>query len=268
MNSEIFSRIVHSPTADEIVRQIERLILEGILRVGERLPGERDLAARMEVSRPVLRDALKILEARRLLVTRHGGGTYVADVIGQIFTKPMIELIGSHHRATADYLEYRREIEAVAAELAAARANKDDKILLSRIIGQMEAAHKKDDFEEEAAIDVEFHNMIGECAHNVILLHTLRSCYRLLSDGVFYNRSLIYGFPGARSRLLEQHLAIYKAVMDGDGAAARKAAVDHIAFVERAVGEAERTGDRERISQLRRRQRDGKNPIANTRQEA
>ena len=48
------------------------------------------------------------------------------------------------------------------------------------------------DFAEEAAIDVEFHNAIGECAHNIMLLHTLRSCYRLLSDGVFQNRLLMF----------------------------------------------------------------------------
>lgn len=256
MNSRIFSRIDHSPTADEIVRQIENLILEGILRVGERLPGERELAARMEVSRPVLRSALKTLEARGLLVSRHGGGTFVADVIGQIFTKPMMELIATHHRATIDYLEYRHEIEGIAAEMAAARATEDDKVLLTGIIQRMEAAHKKDDFEEEAEIDVELHNAIGECAHNVILLHTLRSCYRLLSDGVFYNRSMVYGFRGARAQLLEQHKAIYQAVMDGNPPAARKAAQDHIAFVERAMAEAERTGEWERIAGLRRRQRE------------
>ena len=78
----IFSRIEHSRTADEVVQQIESLILEGVLRVGDRLPGERELARQFDVSRPILRDALKVLEARGLLVTRHGGGTYVADVIG------------------------------------------------------------------------------------------------------------------------------------------------------------------------------------------
>ncbi|TYK94049.1 FadR family transcriptional regulator, partial [Streptococcus pyogenes] len=79
--SDIFSRIDHSRTADEVVGQIEALILEGVLRPGDRLPGERDLARQFEVSRPILRDALKALEMRGLLTTRHGGGTHVADVI-------------------------------------------------------------------------------------------------------------------------------------------------------------------------------------------
>lgn len=255
MAGDIFSRIEHIRTADEVVTQIESLILEGILRVGDRLPGERELSRQFDVSRPILRDALKVLEARGLLQARHGGGTYVADVIGQVFTKPVMELIGSHRKATADYIEYRYEIEGIAAEYAAKRATDDDKALLTTIMNRMHEAHKKDDFHEEAIIDVEFHNAVGECAHNIILLHTLRSCYRLLSDGVFYNRELVYGFPGARNKLLEQHVAIYEGLMNSDPVAARDAAHAHIAFVERSMAEAERTDDWSRVSKLRRVQR-------------
>jgi GntR family transcriptional repressor for pyruvate dehydrogenase complex len=253
--SEIYSRIAHLRTADEVVRQIETLILEGVLRTGDRLPGERDLAQRFEVSRPILRNALKTLETRGLLVTRHGGGTHVADVIGQVFSKPVMDLISTHRKAAADYLEYRREIEGIAADYAARRATPDDIALLDGIIARMDAAHRSGDFEDEAEIDVEFHNAVGECAHNIILLHTLRSCYRLLSDGVFRHRLLVFSLPGAREELLSQHRAIYAAVKAGDPAAARKAAMDHITYVERSMAEAERTGDWQRVSRLRLKQR-------------
>ena len=253
---EIFSRIEHSRTADEVVQQIESLILEGVLRVGDRLPGERELARQFDVSRPILRDALKVLEARGLLVTRHGGGTYVADVIGQVFTKPVMDLIATHRKAAADYLEYRREVEAIAADYAARRATADDLALLDRIMERMQAAHEAGDFEEEAAIDVEFHNAVGECAHNIILLHTLRSCYRLLSDGVFQNRLLVFNLPGAREALLAQHRAIHQAVSRGDPAARagrRRRTISPMS--RRAMAEAERTGDWQRVSRLRLRQR-------------
>ena len=253
--TEIFTRIEHSRTADEVVQQIESLILEGVLRTGDRLPGERELARQFEVSRPILRDALKALEARGLLVTRHGGGTFVADVIGQVFSRPVIELISSHRKAAADYLEYRREMEGVAAEYAARRATADDLALLDEIMARMDAAYREDDFEAEAKVDVEFHHAVGECAHNIILLHTLRSCYRLLSEDVFQNRLLVFALPGAREMLLEQHRAIHSAIVAGDPAAARKAAMDHIAYVERTTAEAERAGDWQRVSRLRLRQR-------------
>ncbi|MER9584850.1 FCD domain-containing protein [Mesorhizobium sp. M0047] len=253
--SDIFSRIEHSRTADEVVQQIESLILEGVLRTGDRLPGERELARQFDVSRPILRDALKALEGRGLLTTRPGGGTHVADVIGQLFTKPVTDLISMHRKAVIDYLEYRREIEAVAAEYAARRATPDDIALLDKIMARMDDAHRTGDFDHEADIDVEFHHAICECAHNIILLHTLRSCYRLLSEGVFQNRLLVFSVPGAREALLAQHRAIHAAVKAGDPAAARQAAMDHITYVERSMAEAERSGDWQRVSRLRLKQR-------------
>ena len=209
---EIFSRIEHSRTADEVVQQIESLILEGVLRSGDRLPGERDLARQFEVSRPILRDALKELETRGLIVTKHGGGTYIGDVIGQVFARPIMDLIPTHRKAATDYLEYRREMETIAADYAARRATADDLAMLDQIMARMIDVHAAGDFDDEAAIDVEFHSAIGECAHNIILLHTLRSCYRLLSDGVFHNRLLAFALPGARDALLAQHKAIHRAI--------------------------------------------------------
>ncbi|SMH39819.1 FCD domain-containing protein [Mesorhizobium australicum] len=253
--NDVFSRIEHLRTADEVVQQIESLILEGVLRVGDRLPGERDLAGRFEVSRPILRIALKSLEERGLITSRPGGGTYIADIVGQVFTAPMIELIAAHRKATADYLEYRRDIEGMAADYAARRATAEDRSMLDDIMTRMEAANAGDDFSADAEIDVEFHNAIGECAHNIILLHTLRSCYRLLADGVFFNRSLIYTLPGMREKLLAQHKAIHSAVVSGDPAAARRAAEAHIDFVAEAVDAAERTGEWQRVSRLRLLQR-------------
>jgi GntR family transcriptional repressor for pyruvate dehydrogenase complex len=207
------------------------------------------------VSRPILRDALKDLEMRGLLTTRHGGGTFVADVIGQVFARPVAELFATHRKAASDYLEYRREIEGIAAEFAARRATPDDLALLDGIVERMKAAHPSGDVEAEAAIDVEFHHAIGECAHNIMLMHTLRSCYRLLSEGVLQSRILVFNLPSASAALLEQHLAIYKAVRDGDPAGARKAAMDHINYVEQAMAEAERTGDWQRVARLRLKQR-------------
>ena len=253
--SDIFSRIEHSRTADEVVEQIETLILEGVLSTGDRLPGERELSRQFDVSRPILRDALKLLETRGLLTTRHGGGTYVADVIGQVFSKPVMDLFSTHRKATSDYLEYRREIEGIAAEYAARRATKDDIALLDGIMARMDKAHRTGNFDDEAEIDVEFHHAVGECAHNIILLHTLRSCYRLLSEGVSQNRLLVFTLPGAREALFEQHRAIHAAVTAGDPLAARKAAMDHISYVERSMAEAERSGDWQRVSRLRLRQR-------------
>lgn len=253
--TEIFAPIAHSRTADDVVEQVEMLILEGVVRPGDRLPGERELARQFDVSRPIVRDALKDLEGRGLVVTRPGGGSHVADVIGEVFAAPVMDLMAQNRKAAADYLEYRREVEGIAAEFAARRATQDDRALLGDIMRRMQDAHDRDDFDAEVAIDVEFHNAVGECAHNIVLLHTLRSCYRLLEDGVFLSRTLIYRTQGTQEELLGQHRAIYDAIVAGDAEAARKAARAHIDFVEQAMNDAERSGEWQRISQLRLRQR-------------
>ena len=254
--TDLYARISHSRTADEVVQQIELLILEGVLRDGDRLPAERELSKRFDVSRPILREALKELEARGLVESRHGGGTFVADVVGRIFSKPLIDLIGRHHKATQDYLEYRRELEGLTAELAATRATDFDRDILTRVIERMRAAHESGDFDAELEADVELHNAIGESAHNIILLHTLRACYRLLTQGIFFHRSSVFGAPGARDHLLAQHEAIYAAIMAGDPRAAKAAAQNHIDFVAAAAREAERSGEWARIARLRLQQRD------------
>lgn len=253
----LFSGVSHSRTADEVVQQIEQLILDGVLRDGDRLPGERELAQSLDVSRPILREALKELETRGLLISHHGGGTYVADIIGQVFSKPVTDLISRHARATWDYLEYRRELEGLTAELAAKRATDADKALLTRIIGDMRKAHEDGKAEAELAADVEFHNAVGEAAHNIILLHTMRACYRLLSEGIFFNRKAVFSLPDARERLLEQHVAIHAAIEAGKPLAAKEAAQAHIDFVMQAAAESARSDEWDRIAKLRLIRRDG-----------
>lgn len=253
----LFSGVPHSRTADEVVQQIEQLILDGVLRDGDRLPGERELAQSLDVSRPILREALKELETRGLLISHHGGGTYVADIIGQVFSKPVTDLISRHARATRDYLEYRRELEGLTAELAAKRATDADKALLARIIGDMRKAHEDGKAEAELAADVEFHNAVGEAAHNIILLHTMRACYRLLSEGIFFNRKAVFSLPDARERLLEQHVAIHAAIEAGKPLAAKEAAQGHIDFVMQAAAESARSDEWDRIAKLRLIRRDG-----------
>ncbi|MCI5078475.1 FadR/GntR family transcriptional regulator [Oricola sp.] len=255
MPEEFFSPIDHVRTADEVCAQIETLVLEGVLRVGDKLPGERELARQFDVSRPVLREAIKDLESRGLVVTRHGGGTFVADVIGDVFSPIMLELIAKHPKATRDYLEYRRDVEGIAAAYAAERATDDDKALLTDIMTRMKAAHGEESVKAETEIDIEFHNAVCEAAHNILLLHALRSCYRLLQNGVFFSRALVYGLPGAREALLNQHRAIYDAIMAGDPAGAKRAAEAHMEFVERYSRDAERLKSWQAMSRLRRAQR-------------
>lgn len=226
-----FSQIPTGSRADAVIDHVETLIVEGVLAPGHKFPGERDLAAKLNVSRPVLREALKTLHERGLIITRKGGGTYVADLMGSAFSMPLKTLFARHDRAKEDYLEFRIETEGTAAALAALRSTETDREILTRIFETMTEHHKDPDASKEADSDVRFHMSVVEASHNVMLIHVLRSVYDLLRDGVFHNRATIYESGGARTRLYEQHAQIFRAIMDRDPDAARAAVVDHLTYV-------------------------------------
>ncbi|QFT33782.1 Pyruvate dehydrogenase complex repressor [Labrenzia sp. THAF82] len=248
----MFQPVDHQKTADAVVAQIEDLILKGVLSSGDRLPAERDLAEQLGVSRPILRDALKKLEERQLIEARRGGGTFVCDLIGPIFSDAIVQLIARHPSAISDYFEFRRSIEGQASAQAAMRAAPSDIARLDDIVAKMETAHEAEDLKSEALLDVAFHHAVGEAAHNVVMLHTLRSCYRLLENGVFYNRGRLYHLPNARVELLNQHCAIAKAIRENDPTGARRAAEEHIDYVRGTLAEAEGLDERELLAGLRR----------------
>ncbi|HUF86289.1 MAG TPA: FCD domain-containing protein [Thermohalobaculum sp.] len=248
-----FQKIVAGKISSAVARQVEELILQGVLRPGDRLPAERELAETVDVSRPTLREALADLEARGLVVTRPGGGTFIAEVLGSAFAPPLIELFASHDTALFDYVEFRRDLEGLAAERAAVNANEADLATIDSVFRRMEEAAQKRDPAEEAALDAEFHMAVVEAAHNVIMLHMMRSLYELLVRGVFYNRAVVYALPEQRSRLLDQHRAIRDAVLARDPCAARAAAEAHLSFIAEALRDAHRVRSREQVSALRRR---------------
>lgn len=230
-----FQKIEPEKVAQSIIRQIEQLILRGVLHPGVRLPSERDLAAKFEVSRPTLREALTDLESRGLIVTRPGSGAFVAQVLGSAFSQPLIELFSTHDEALFDYISFRRDLEGMAAARAAEYANETDLRVIRCIFKRMEAAHEKRNPTEEAEIDAEFHMAIVEAAHNVIMLHMIRSMFEMLQAGVFYNRQLLFGNRSIRDHLLEQHREIFEGIIAKDPDKARAAVENHLSFIEDAM---------------------------------
>ncbi|NOD94996.1 FCD domain-containing protein [Ruegeria sp. HKCCD4884] len=234
-----------------VVRQIELLILRGILRPGERLPSERELAERMGVSRPSLRDAISELQAQGLLTAKAGSGIYVAEVLGSAFSPALIRLFGSHDEAVFDYLSFRRDMEGLAAERAARQGSESDLKVVQAIFDKMQAAHDRNAADDEAQLDAEFHMAIIEASHNVIMLHMMRSMYDLLVQGVFYNRQTMFQQRATREAILDQHRAINDALQARNPLAARTAIEQHLDFVERCMADQRKTDRNEAIAQQR-----------------
>lgn len=253
-----FQKITSEKLASAVTRQIEQLILRGILRPGDRLPAERELSDRLGVSRPSLREAVGELQSRGLLTSRAGAGVYVADVLGNAFSPALTRLFASHEDALFDYIAFRRDMEGLAAARAATHGSDTDLALVDTIFRKMEAAHHKRDPTDEAALDAEFHMAIVEASHNVIMLHMMRSMMDLLREGVFYNRSVMFKRRTTRDVLLDQHRAINDGLQARDAEAARAAIEAHLNFVRTCLTEQREADRHEDVARLRLQQEVGR----------
>lgn len=253
-----FQKIESEKLSRAVERQIETLILQGILRPGERLPSERELSERLGVSRPSLREAVAALQDAGLLTTRAGAGIYVAEVLGAAFSPALIRLFAQHDQAVFDYISFRRDMEGLAAERATQLGTDTDLKVIDTIFQRMMAAHDKRNPTEEAALDAQFHIAIIEASHNVIMLHMMRAMFGLLKEGVFYNRSVMFRNRSTRDTLLAQHKAINDALQARDPVAARAAVSEHMDFVEMVQAEQRKADRNEALAQLRLQQETGR----------
>jgi GntR family transcriptional repressor for pyruvate dehydrogenase complex len=226
-----FVPIRSESVAEVVSSQIRDLISEDVLRPGDRLPSERELCDRMQVSRTSLREGLKTLVSEKLLETRRGSGLFVSPHIAAEIASPLRSLIEAKPRAMEDFISFRRMLEGEFAAEAARQATQAERDTILRLLGKLEAAAESDDQAAEAQLDTEFHMSIIEAAHNVVAIQVVRSLHELLRKGIGLSRAQLYDDPTARGKLLEQHRAIARAICEERDDEARKAMHLHLDFV-------------------------------------
>lgn len=237
--------------SDQVASQLERRIAEGVYQAGSLLPPERSLATEMEVSRPTLREALNKLAVKGLLESRQGGGHRVCKQVGSTFTDPLIGLLGEIEDFQYDILEYRHGVEGMAAWYAAERATDDDKSMIRHCLEQLEQAHSTNNVSSQAVADAAFHQAIADASHNVLIQHTLRAMFTLLSASIRESVFQLASQTEVESELLQQHRRLANAILQGDPQTALAQVQRHLNYVERCLDEGRRSQQRQQRAQRR-----------------
>jgi GntR family transcriptional regulator, transcriptional repressor for pyruvate dehydrogenase complex len=180
----VFTPVQTRRTFEEAADQIAEKVRTGELRTGDRLPGERSLAAQMEISRPTLREAVKVLVDAGVLEVRRGpgGGMYVAtDVVPTDLVRHSASL---RLAEIAAVLEARRLLEPRVAQLAAERATDEDFEALERSIEAMRRLvdggwHPRHE-DRFLQLDVQFHLALARAAGNPTVETLMRMLFRQL----------------------------------------------------------------------------------------
>ncbi|OLP57844.1 hypothetical protein BJF93_13420 [Xaviernesmea oryzae] len=227
-----------------LANQIETMLREQALAPGVRLPGERQLAADLGVSRSSLREALRELISHGRLTSRQGGGTFVA---AEKFPEPTIVTPASASPISAalaplsslaegepgywlDVMELRRSLEGDAAALAAERATPGDHARLKAALAHV-MAPRPEAPHAQAEADAAFHMTVAEASHNIVLRQVMAGLFDLLRASISESLQALYRAPASAEPLARQHHAIVKAILAGDGPCARAAALDHLDHV-------------------------------------
>lgn len=215
------------PAYQQVADQLRRLILNGELRSGDRLPSEAEMVAQFGVSRSTVREALRALASRDLVHTRRGvtGGTFVSDVdptrVADYLEASLGLMTGRDDLGMTSMLEAREILEVPAARLAAERRSDDHLDLLRATLDrELATGGSEGAFTERRT----FHQAVIEAAQNPLLTMVSEPVFRVLQTQ-FLRPDL-----GAEdhARVDDDHAAILAAIEVGDGDAAAELMAEHL----------------------------------------
>jgi GntR family transcriptional repressor for pyruvate dehydrogenase complex len=215
-----------------VVQRILDLVRAGSLKAGDRLPTERELASRLDVSRPSVREALRALSILGVLEIRHGGGAFVTSLDASDLLSPFDLFVTLDAGNMASLFDARIEFEPLVARLAAGRMDADGVGRLRRLVAAQLAA--PEDAEVFHDTDVEFHKSIMDAAGN-LFLSRIGKLLQVLGD---QGRQALQRRLAARLQSIADHEAILVAFEARDPEAARRAMRDHMVHVRDALREA------------------------------
>lgn len=205
------------------------LITSGQIQAGEFLPSEQELCRQLGVSRPTVREALRMLETRGLVTMRHGVGVQVADETHRVVSESIGLLLRRRGVGPADILEVRLILDCQAAALAAERATEED---LARLENAIETLRQPDiDVEGRVNADLEFHIGLTDAAKNEVLAALVHALRDLLHDTI----AATFAVDAATAARLEEHSRVLAAVRTRDARGASLAMRQHLLATEDLV---------------------------------
>jgi len=199
----------------QVFDQLKEQIVKGQWPAGTKLPSEHELSKQLNVSRVSVRAALQMLVALGLLETRHGEGTFVRELSGDIYLNALFPLLALSKTNIFNVLEYRRVMDPGVVVLATERASAEDLAELERIYHQME--EYREDYKAFAHADLEFHLTIAKATKNPIFIKvntiirdilnaSMEGIVRALGirDGLHYHRQILQALQARDALKAEQ----------------------------------------------------------------
>lgn len=222
--------IVKIKTYEEVVHRIQDEILAGRLKAGDRLPGERRLSEMLGVSRPTLREALRVLETLEILEpskrTGPDGGPTVRTEPGAALCRLLRTQLALQHYSMRDLVETRYSIEVAAVAWAARRARPEQLKQLHEILDQMRTPGiEREEYNE---LDTAFHATIAPATGNGLIAQLMLAIRAAIKDEMLSTFQRVEDWETVREGLTEDHAGILDAIENGDTERAERLVRSHL----------------------------------------
>jgi GntR family transcriptional regulator, transcriptional repressor for pyruvate dehydrogenase complex len=217
--------------SEQVADKIKERIQAGIYKVDERIPGERDMALELSVSRNTVREAYKILEAYGYLTAKHGTGVFVASPEHQI--KKMAEAFFVSTDQIKDFFSVRKLMEESTVKWAIENSESDEFLELDEIVNE---AIKMVEEDEKGSLrlselDHKFHLTLANYSKNVVLIRIMNYLVDLLSE----SRTKSMMIPGRARQSVQEHIKILEAIKQKDIPLAQQYMREHLESVEKSI---------------------------------
>ena len=229
VSRKAFRVVRKTRVSEEIIGQVRDLITSGRLKVGDRLPAERELAATLQVGRSTVREAIRAMESLGILEARPGEGTFLVSNPSEQQPDPVTANAFRSWENQRKLFEVRMVIEPDLAALAARRASFDQISRLRDILQEQEALVKQG--ETGIKSDTAFHFLLAEAAGNDVLVRIMESLMNLLHE----TREATLHAGGRSVRSMKQHRAILRAIEARDPVTAERRMREHIGEMQQLV---------------------------------
>ncbi len=204
-----------------LILRFQEMLRDGLLKQGNRLPPERELAAHFNVARSSLRQALKVLEIMGVIRQRVGDGSYLNTDTSAVLSVPMEFLFLLDDTSMGELTELRLLMEPNLTRLAAERATSDDIALLRKSVRDLETS--SNDTLKLVSSDLLFHRAIFQASKNGLASSLFQTIHRAMAKMILVTSQLV-----ELEHTLAFHKPIMRAIERRDGELAARLMTEHL----------------------------------------
>ena len=235
-NVELFAPVGKQRLFESVLGQLETLIHEGQLNAGDRLPSERALSEMLQVSRPSVREALRVLDAMDIITVKTGvgssGGTKISDKLGPMISRLMRLYMALGHFDLDNVLETRRLLEEEAAREAATKRTDEQLAGMDKLLAGMDDL--LGDRERYLALDGKFHVAVALASSNPLLAHLMGSMRDAVTENLVKAHIEESNWETLARKAQQNHRKLVEALRAGDRDAAAQCINQHVDFYNEA----------------------------------